>query len=213
MIRTRAFHAGTGLLRLLVGLSLTALALVWSGAASAQIKQPGAHPRYSLELDPHLVIQHASGPFLDDEGWGVGLRASIPFMHNGPIPQINNNIGISFGGDLAFFDDDAGCRSRENTLLGDECDGTSLWLPVTFQWNFFFTKIVGAFFEIGPAVSYWSQDWVDDCQGNPCERSASELDLLDFAVFFGGRFLFGERVGMTVRLGYPYVSIGATFLM
>src|SRR5688572_20726342 len=121
MIRSRAFHPGMGLLRRLVGLALTVLALLWSRGADAQIKQPCAHPSDSLELDTHLVIQHENGTFLDDEGWGVGCRASIPFVHNGPIPQINNNMGISFGGDLAFFDDDAGCRSRENTPLGDDC--------------------------------------------------------------------------------------------
>jgi hypothetical protein len=210
MIVSRAFNRGK---RLLIGALLaTALCFVARGA-DAQIKRPGAHARYSLELDPHLVIQHANGPFLDDEGIGVGLRASIPLMHNGPVTQINNNIAISFGGDIAFFGDDRGCRSVENTALGDECDGTSLWLPIMFQWNFYFTKIVGAFGEIGPAVSYWTQDWVDDCNGTPCERTASDLDLFDFSVFVGGRFMFGERVGMTVRLGWPYVSVGATFLL
>jgi len=27
----------------------------------------------------------------------------------------------------------------------------------------------------------------------------------------GGRFLFGERVGLLVRFGYPYLPIGASF--
>jgi hypothetical protein len=184
-----------------------------SRGASAQIKQPGAHPDYSLELDPHLVIQHANGPFYDDEGIGIGLRASIPFVRNGPIPQINNNMGISFGGDIAFYGTDFGCRNRGNDLLGDDCNATDLWLPVTFQWNFFFTKVVGAFVEPGLAVSYWHFEWIDDCNGNPCDRSASDLDLAEFVFFVGGRFLFGERVGMTVRIGWPYVSIGATFLL
>jgi hypothetical protein len=200
--------------RVLAGIVLGILGIIWAGNAEAQIKQPGAHPDYGVELDPHLVIQYAHGPFFDDEGIGVGLRASIPFVRNGPIPQINNNMGISFGGDIAFFNADLGCRSQGNGLLGDECDGTDIWLPVLFQWNFFFTKVVGAFFEIGPAVSYWHRSWLDDCGGgNVCERSASDLDLFNFAGFIGGRFLFSERVGMTVRLGTPYVSVGATFLL
>src|SRR5262245_31213195 len=98
MRRSRSLHSKTSLLLLFF---VVALGLFSSRTASAQIKQPGAHPDYSLELDPHLVIQHAHGPFFDDEGIGFGLRASIPFVRNGPIPQINNNMGISFGGDLA----------------------------------------------------------------------------------------------------------------
>jgi len=210
MRRSRRLHSKT---RLLFA-ALAALACLFSaGGALAQIKQPGAHPDYSLELDPHFIIQHAHGPFFDDEGLGLGLRASIPFVRNGPIPQINNNVGISFGGDLAFFDADLGCRNNGNDLLGDDCDGTNLWLPVTFQWNFFFTKVVSAFFEPGLAVSYWRRDWIDDCGGDPCERTASDLDLAEFVVFFGGRFLFSERAGMTVRIGWPYVSVGGSFLL
>ncbi|HEX6272641.1 MAG TPA: hypothetical protein VFZ53_06375, partial [Polyangiaceae bacterium] len=152
-------------------------------------------------------------PFFDDEGVGLGLRASIPFVRNGPIPQINNNVGISFGGDFVFFDADFGCRNDGNALLGDDCSGSNLWLPVTFQWNFFFTKVVSAFFEPGLAISYWQRDWIDDCGGDPCERNASDLDLAEFVVFFGGRFLFTERAGMTVRIGWPYVSVGGSFLL
>jgi hypothetical protein len=200
--------------RLLLALTCAFAALVVPRVAGAQIKQPGAHPDYSLELDPHLVIQHARGPFFDDEGIGLGLRASIPFVRNGPISQINNNVGISFGADVAFFGSDFGCRSRGNAELGDDCDGSDLWLPVTFQWNFFFTKVVSAFFEPGLAVSYWRRTWLDDCGGGElCERTASDLDLAEFVVFFGGRFLFTERAGMTVRIGWPYVSVGATFLL
>jgi len=211
MHRSRSIHSKKSLS---LGMLVLVLSLFSSRGADAQIKQPGAHPDYALELDPHLVIQHANGPFFDDEGIGFGLRASIPLMRNGPIPQINNNIGISFGGDLVFFGTDFGCRNNGNDLLGDDCNGTDLWLPVTFQWNFFFTKVVGAFFEPGLAVSYWHREWVDDCGGGDlCNRSASDLDLAEFVVFIGGRFLFTERAGMTVRIGWPYVSVGGTFLL
>ena len=211
MRRSRPPHSKKSLL---CGVFLALLCLFFAHDAGAQIKQPGAHADYSLEVDPHLVVQHARGPFFDDEGLGLGLRLSIPLVRNGPIDTINNNMGISFGGDIAFFGTDFGCRSRQNGLLGDDCDGTDLWLPVTWQWNFFFTKVVGAFFEPGLAVSYWRRDWIDDCGGgNLCERTASDLDLFNFVVWVGGRFLFTPRAGMTVRLGWPYVSVGATFLL
>jgi hypothetical protein len=210
MRRSRSFFSKKSLF---ASVFVALACLLSASGAGAQIKQPGAHPDYSLELDPHLVIQHANGPFFEDEGVGLGLRASIPLVRNGPIPQINNNAAISFGGDFVFFDADAGCRNNGNDLLGDDCDGTHLWLPVTFQWNFFFTKVVGAFFEPGLAISYWQRDWIDDCAGEPCAQSSSDLDLAEFVVFFGGRFLFTERAGMTVRVGWPYISVGGSFLL
>jgi hypothetical protein len=198
---------------LFLGLFLALSSIALAREARAQIKQPGAHPDYAVELDPHLTIQHSAGPFWDDEGVGLGLRASIPLVRNGPIPQINNNMAIGFGGDIAFFGDDNGCRNVNNRFLGDSCDGTDLVLPVVWQWNFFFTKVVGAFFEIGPAVTYWHRSWIGDCGGEPCELDASDLDFEPIVGWIGGRFLFGERVGMTVRLGWPYISVGGTFLL
>ena len=58
---------------LIVFVATFVLGLLLAGSAEAQIKNPGAHPRYSLELDPHLTLQHDRGPFTDE---GVGLGRS-----------------------------------------------------------------------------------------------------------------------------------------
>ena len=213
MRRSRSHQSKTSLL---VALLVVGVGLLSTRGASAQIKQPGAHPDYSLELDPHLVIQHAHGPFFDDEGIGVGLRASIPFVRNGPIPQINNNMGISFGADYVFFGDDDDCRflGRRNDFIDRECGGSDLWIPVTLQWNFWFTPVISVFGEPGLALQYTSAYWEYDCGGGAiCEADDDDLDVVEFVMFVGGRFMFSNNVGMTVRLGSPYVSVGATFLM
>jgi hypothetical protein len=191
------------------------LGLLLAGSAEAQIKTPGAHPRYSLELDPHLTLQHDRGPF-NDEGVGLGLRATIPLFHNGPVPQINNNMGISFGADYVFFGDDDDCRflGRRNDFIDRECGGSDLWIPVTVQWNFWFTPVISVFGEPGLALQYTSAYWEYDCGGGAiCEADDDDLDVVEFVMFVGGRFMFSNNVGMTVRLGSPYVSVGATFLM
>src|SRR5262245_61097054 len=66
--------------------------LCFCGVASAQsiIKQPGNHPDYSFEIEPHLAFEWARDGY--DEGIGPGVRFNIPFMHNGPIKTINNNM-------------------------------------------------------------------------------------------------------------------------
>src|SRR5215216_4393744 len=95
-------------------LTLCALALSllgFSRAAHAQsiIRQPGNHPDYSFELEPHLALQWADrvGP---DNGFGPGVRFNIPFLHNGPIKTINNNMGITFGLDITFGGGNYGCN-------------------------------------------------------------------------------------------------------
>lgn len=195
------------LVAVLAGLTATAT-VGWSADAAAQIKQPGAHPRYSLEIEPHLFIQHHRNWYGDDEGIGPGVRFSIPLAHNGPIPSINNSYAIGVGLDWAMFDD---CDGR---FIDDDCDVNHVWIPVVFQWNFFFTRVVSVFGEVGPAIVYRS---VSDENGCPSigedDCDDGDLELFQPVFWGGGRFLFSESVGLVVRLGTPAVTLGATFLM
>lgn len=189
-------------------LGLLAL-LTLEGRASAQIKQPGAHPIYSVELEPHLALQHDRDWRADDDGWGPGLRATIPFLQNGPIPKINNSMGIGFGLDWLMFDNCDGPGRVDN------CDVKQMWFPVVLQWNFFFTPIVSVFGEPGLAGRYRSFN-VSPCSNfsnDPDECDVSDFDFFEPVFFAGGRFLFSESVGLVVRVGTPYISVGATFLL
>jgi hypothetical protein len=191
--------------RFLSAAFLTTIALAWPDLAGAQIKQPGNHPRYTVELEPHLLVQHSDDWYANDEGYGVGIRASIPLLHNGPISTINNSLALGFGADLSFFDR---CRGARN----DDCDARMLWLPVVGQWNFFFTPVVSVFGELGLSIVHRSADWETGCLGDD-DCDDTDLDLFRPLFFGGGRFLFSRSVGMVVRLGTPYVSLGATFLL
>src|SRR5690349_6955047 len=133
-------------------LKLAALALVlcflgFSRSAHAQsiIRQPGNHPDYAFEIEPHLAFQWANR-FGPDDGFGPGVRFNIPFMHNGPIKTINNNMGITFGLDITFGGGNYGCGYPYDRRYGD-CDVTEFWLPVAMQWNFFLTKVISVFDE------------------------------------------------------------------
>src|SRR5205814_2106864 len=94
-------------LRAALAVGALAGAALLARPASAQIKQPGAHPKYAVELEPHFAVQWAYTVW-DNTGIGVGLRASIPVIQNGPITTINNNLAIGFGFDWAHVDD-TGC--------------------------------------------------------------------------------------------------------
>ncbi|MCH2109371.1 MAG: hypothetical protein MK135_08575 [Polyangiaceae bacterium] len=101
------------------------------GVADAQASvasTPGQHNRYKFELEPNIFYLHGNWY----ETGGFGLRASIPFMHNGPIKTINNNMAINFGAQMAFF------------------DGTfDVSLPVAAQWNFYVHEIISVGPELG----------------------------------------------------------------
>jgi hypothetical protein len=203
----------------LSSLFVVALALI-ATAASAQstIKRPGAHPRYSVELEPHALVQWFDEPF-GDAGFGLGMRAVIPFFHNGPIQKINNNMGIGFGLDWAHFGED-NCywgpfRPGPGFVGYYECSGNQIWFPVYMQWNFFLTDIISVFGEPGLEIEHTRFDFEWYCNGINqviCDFSDSDTDV-DFVFWAGGRFIFTDTFGLVVRIGVPYLSVGATFLI
>ena len=176
-------HVWHSLRSLAIGLAMAfALAFGMPATAHAEslIKQPGAHNAYKFELEPQLAVKwgrwrnYGGG----DGAIGPGVRVAIPFMHNGPIDTINNNIGISFGLNTFFYGD----------------DNIGWTAPVAFQWNFYFTDIISVLGEAGLVTELLT--W----------RGNSDVDV--YPLFQGGgRFQFG-KVGILVRVGYPMVSAG-----
>jgi hypothetical protein len=141
------------------------------------IKNPGDHPPYTFEAEPHGLIGFA-GPFHRGRGeLGAGFRGTIILVDSGFIKSINNSVGITFGGDLFF-------RS------------TTLFIPVAMQWNFWFTTHWSVFGEPGLGFA------VNRDRGR---------DLLHPILSVGGRYHFTEKIALTMRIGYPAISVGASF--
>lgn len=193
-------------------LSFLAATLV-SSAALAQIKQPGAHLNYSAELEPQGVLQW-DGPRGFDEGLGLGFRASIPLFHNGPIAKINNNMAIGFGFHWAFFEDD--CHSRyanDVIVLGADCEASDLWFPVVLQWNFYVTPSIAVFGEPGFAIRH-TRVSVDRCSDSAfVDCDYSDTDFEPFVLYMGAKFFVSDAIAVTVRLGFPTISVGASFFL
>jgi hypothetical protein len=196
-----------------LGALLTGMLLVvaFSAPANAQIRNPGAHPRYAAELDLHLVWQWADEPWWNDEGIGLGMRASIPLLDNGPIETINNNLAITFGLDWAHFD--GNCERA-----GFECDANDFWIPVAVQWNFFLSRVVSLYPEIGLALQHstYSTDVdVPGCRnvrGFPVCGDDDDTDI-EFVIWLGSRFNVSEDLAITLRLGLPSLLLGVSFLL
>jgi hypothetical protein len=178
-------------------------------SANAQIKEPGAHPKYTVELEPHLVVQWEYTDWEDSDGIGVGGRVSIPVVDNGPITTINNSLAVGFGVDWAHFD--GGCRVAINGIVyagGYNCDANHFWFPVVAQWNFFFTPVVSAFAELGLAVQHAGFD--AGCGNGACSDSYTRVRPV-FLV--GPRFILSDSFAITLRIGVPYLTIGGSFLL
>jgi hypothetical protein len=203
--------------RFLTLLALTALCFC-SSPAHAQIKRPGAHPRYSLEIEPHAVLfwEHE---VWDDAGFGPGVRFNIPLMHNGPIDRINNNMAIGFGVDWAHFGVDCDYRGfglGRDPFYEADCSGDTFTVPVVLQWNFFVTPRIWVFGEPGIAIGHtrWEYSYRYECGTGLCEAQIDDDETDVWFVFWGGaRFLLTDSIAFTARVGTPYLSLGASFLL
>jgi len=190
------------LLTLSVSTAVVIAALTVATHAQAQIDRAGAHIRYRAEVEPHLVLQHT-----DDDGIGVGVRASFPLIDNGPIRTINNSLALGVGFDWSHWDDE--CPGQF-----DDCDGNDFWIPLVVQWNFFFTDMISAFPELGLGLEYetWDNDYGPFCRGNDYCDDDGDLDV-ELVLWLGVRFHFTREVALTVRLGTPSILIGASFFL
>lgn len=197
MLRLRSLAARCILLAVFV-----AGAWAWSSApASAQINTPGRHPRYTAELEPHLVWQWTGDERARNDGIGMGFRASIPLLQDGPVSTINNSLAISFGLDWAYFPE---CYD-----YGD-CSENDFWVPVVAQWNFYLTQVISIFPEFGLGFRNAIIDYDSPCRGNNCRGSALEVHPV---LWFGARFRLAEAVALTLRLGTPSLQLGVSLFI
>lgn len=194
--------------------AVTLLGVCSEARAQSVVRQPGNHPDYAFEIEPHLAFQWMNRHGVDS-GFGPGARFNIPFMHNGPIKSINNNMGISFGLDVTFGGGGYGCYPNDRRGIGYDCSVTEIWLPVAMQWNFFLTKVISVFGEPGFAIAHrrWSYPWFCNGGNGPvCDTSYNDTTL-EPIFSGGGRFMFSDKVGATVRLGFPMVTLGVNILL
>jgi hypothetical protein len=180
------------------------LASLWLAAlstpAAAQLQAPGRHARYNAELEPHLVWQWNGDEHSASDGVGIGFRASIPILQDGPVTTINNSLAISFGLDWAHFPDCFGYN---------DCSEDDFWVPITAQWNFYLTPMISLFPEFG--LGFRDAIFDDEpCRPRGCRGSDLEVRPV---LWFGARFRFSNAVGLVLRLGTPSLQLGVSFFI
>jgi hypothetical protein len=194
------------------GLALGSLAVVLAVASPAAadhsvIKNPGDHPDYRVELEPHAAL--GWGHLYRGNGFGLGLRLGIVIVQNGFIKSINNSVAISFGADWIRY---GGCYYYDNRNRYEYgCGASYFTFPVTMQWNFWLSTHWSVFGEPGLYVYHGVYD--DYCTGrNDRDCRYPTRGGVDLAIFVGGRYHFTETIALTMRIGYPTTSVGVSFL-
>ena len=145
---------------------------------------------------------------------------TIPFLRNGPVSTINNDMGIGFG--LDWLTEGSGCNNAYN-FYGQpynyySCSAYAVYIPVVLQWNFYLTDIITVYGEPGFALRYTHWSWNYNgplnpiCPNGACGWSGSDTSPI-LVVAGGAKFMFGRTIGLNVRVGYPYFSVGATILL
>lgn len=111
--------------------------------------------------------------------------------------QDGGNPGIGFRGTVHIVD---GFVPSINDSVGvgfgfDIGTHGRVLVPLVLQWNFWLSQHWSVFGEPGVAIG-------------------SGTDTVLWPAFFaGGRFLFTDRIALTMRIGYPEVSVGVSFLL
>ncbi len=164
-----------------------------ASARDETIRQPGDHPNYVIEMEPHLILGWGGFDGYGAGGFGAGGRFTIPLVKNGFVPTINNTVGIGFGVDFTYYNN---CGYNNSLCGGHVAD--LLTFPVVMQWNFYVAQRWSVFGEPGISLNY---------------ASADRNYFFPYPVFeVGGRYHFTEHVALTARIGFPYFSIGVSFM-
>jgi hypothetical protein len=184
--------------RIAAALSAAFMAISLSASAQAAdrlvISEPGVHPTYTVEVEPHLLLGLIDPPGpAHGTGLGLGARGTVELVDNGFVSTINNTIGVGFGLDWTHYSagpcraDDDRCRRKFD----------SVWIPLAMQWNFWLSEQWSVFGEPGIALRVGNSEFA--------------LEPLEF--WAGGRWLFAEKMALTMRVGYPTFSVGLSFLL
>ena len=162
-----------------------------AAADTAVIGRPGAHPKYTFEAEPHLAVGFFRPGTGDSNGFGPGFRGTIELVDNGFIKTINNTVGIGFGADWLFYGNH--CVTRQDCNSYNE-----VIFPIVMQWNFWLSRNWSVFGE--PGFAYRARNHREDL-------------FEPFVFYAGGRFHFSDEVALTLRAGWPTVTVGASFFL
>jgi hypothetical protein len=132
-------------------------------------------------------------------GLDTGVRFGIPIVHNGFVDSIDDAVYINFGFEL-YYANEGWDAATPRYYVG-------FGIPVMLHWEFYFNDTWSAFAELGFQV-YFPPAFVhgEAGHGNYYVEAGGWV-----IAQVGGTLHFNEAIGLTLRIGNPYVAIGVTF--
>ncbi len=146
----------------------------------------------SARGDERSII-HAPG---DHPAYVFEAEPHLLLGYSGPF-ESDGSPGVGFRGTVNLTDGFVkGINDSVGIGFGIDigADGRVL-VPVVMQWNFWLSTHWSVFGEPGLAIG-----------------SGPRTDLWP-AFYAGGRFHFTDRIALTLRVGYPDISVGVSFLL
>ena len=217
----------SSVLRHLATIAGLATTVLMADGAFADIRN--LNPRHDrVEIEPKLNLAYLFGGPYGGNGWGPGVRVSIPVMSPGFVTTINDSVAISFGLDVVRYSGYAYGNwwywcSREPR----DCPGwyygydTAFWtvqIPAVVQWNFWFNERWSAFAEGGLTFRHafsQSYPWCEPPNWDPRLGACyADRTRMYFTFYLGGRLHFSDSVALTMRIGHPIdFSLGVSFFL
>ncbi|MCS6900699.1 MAG: hypothetical protein RMJ98_13790 [Myxococcales bacterium] len=136
--------------------------------------------------------QHPQGPELEPH------LVLGPFHHSGAVgPGFRATFQIGKNNFIDSINNSVGIGVGIDWMpvCGGGCSTGSIAIPVVMQWSFYLSKAWSVFGE--PGV-------VADMIGSPTAIPMFQA---------GGRWHFQESITLTMRIGWPYWSVGVSFLL
>jgi hypothetical protein len=216
----------SAVLRYVAAIVTLAAVLLVTDRASADIRN--LHPRHDrIEIEPKLNLAYLFGAY-GGHAWGPGVRVSIPVMSPGFVNTINDSVAISFGLDLVRYSGvgygnwwywcNREPRDCPGWYYGYDAAFWTVQIPVTMQWNFWFTEQWSAFWEPGftfRQAFYPDYPWCQPPNWDPRFGTCyADRSRLFFTFYIGGRFNISDSLALTMRIGHPIdFSFGVSFFL
>lgn len=176
--------------------------------AQVSVRRTFPQPSYALEVEPHLVLGPASPPGPGTgSGGGAGVRGTLPVWNDGLFEGVRDSVAVGLGLDLVRYRGLGGVAFGRCVETRPGPAGTTIctrvdtpggpasyaFLPVVLQWNVWLTPELSLMAEPG-LVIYLADGGAG---AGP-------------SIHVGGRYRITDAVCLTLRVGWPTITAGAS---
>jgi hypothetical protein len=157
------------------------------------------HPQYAAEIDVHGSIAAFDKYFV---GLGGGARVTWPIWEHAPFTRIDDTLGFGVGLDVIRY----GAYHPNGQQKPPIVSTVAYYVPIYAQWNVWLGSRASIFLE--PTLLYRFASYADSCTGLPCAKANTWMPTASAGI----RFRIVDHASINVRVGWPMVSVGGSWI-